>query len=118
MPSGQSRSPFRPAHSGCNAPPFWPPRVRETDGHIPREWLRRTIWAPACAAAGLAFSQPCVTSGTRTRVVAPCRGCDIQVVKESLGHATIAATERYLHALPDADETALDALSTIRTRRA
>jgi site-specific recombinase XerD len=44
-------------------------------------------------------------------------GADIQVVKERLGHATIATTERYLHTLPDADETALDALSAIRNRR-
>ena len=41
-------------------------------------------------------------------------GADIQIVKERLGHAT---TERYLHTLPDADETALDALSAIRGRR-
>jgi site-specific recombinase XerD len=43
-------------------------------------------------------------------------GADIQIVKERLGHATIATTERYLHTLPDADETALDALSAIRNR--
>jgi site-specific recombinase XerD len=43
-------------------------------------------------------------------------GADIQIVKERLGHATIATTERYLHTLPDADETALDALNAIRNR--
>jgi site-specific recombinase XerD len=43
-------------------------------------------------------------------------GADIQIVKERLGHATIATTERYLHTLPDADETALNALSAIRNR--
>jgi integrase len=37
-------------------------------------------------------------------------------VKERLGHASIATTERYLHTLPDADETALNALSSIRNR--
>jgi integrase len=41
-------------------------------------------------------------------------GADLQVVKERLGHASIATTERYLHSLPTADETALDALSRIR----
>lgn len=43
-------------------------------------------------------------------------GADIQIVKERLGHATIATTERYLHTLPDADETALKALDAIRNR--
>jgi hypothetical protein len=45
-------------------------------------------------------------------------GADLQVVKERLGHASIATTERYLHTLPGADETALAALSKIRGRAA
>jgi hypothetical protein len=43
-------------------------------------------------------------------------GADLQVVKERLGHGSIATTEKYLHALPEADETALAALSRIRGR--
>jgi integrase len=43
-------------------------------------------------------------------------GADLQVVKERLGHADIATTARYLHTLPEADETALDALASIRNR--
>jgi len=35
------------------------------------------------------------------------------VVKERLGHRTIATTEKYLHTLPDADETALAALDRV-----
>lgn len=45
-------------------------------------------------------------------------GADLQVVKERLGHASIATTERYLHTLPDADDTALDALARVRGRTA
>ena len=41
-------------------------------------------------------------------------GADLQVVKERLGHASIVTTEKYLHSLPTADETALDALARIR----
>jgi site-specific recombinase XerD len=42
-------------------------------------------------------------------------GADLQVVKDRLGHASIATTEKYLHSLPTADETALDALTKIRS---
>jgi integrase len=38
----------------------------------------------------------------------------LQVVKERLGHGSITTTEKYLHTLPDADDTALDALANIR----
>jgi site-specific recombinase XerD len=38
-------------------------------------------------------------------------GADLQVVKQRLGHGSLRTTEKYLHTLPDADETALDALS-------
>jgi site-specific recombinase XerD len=42
---------------------------------------------------------------------------DLHVVKERLGHASIATTERYLHTLPTADETALSALDRARRPR-
>ncbi|MGY0231985.1 tyrosine-type recombinase/integrase [Longispora urticae] len=45
-------------------------------------------------------------------------GADLQVVKERLGHGSIRTTEGYLHTLPDADDTALDAFSKIRRRAA
>jgi hypothetical protein len=37
-------------------------------------------------------------------------------VKERLGHASIMTIQRYLHTLPDADETAVEAFSRIRNR--
>jgi site-specific recombinase XerD len=43
-------------------------------------------------------------------------GADLQVVRQRLGHRSLRTTERYLHTLPDADETALDALAKIRNR--
>jgi hypothetical protein len=44
-------------------------------------------------------------------------GADIQVVKARLGHGSIITTQGYLHTLPNADETALKALDTIRGTR-
>jgi integrase len=89
------------------------PRARETDGHIPADWFRRQVWYPARDAAGLA--------GLRVHDLRHAHaswllagGADLQVVKERMGHASIVTTERYLHSLPTADETALDALSRIR----
>ncbi|WP_245920272.1 tyrosine-type recombinase/integrase [Actinomadura mexicana] len=44
-------------------------------------------------------------------------GADLQVVKKCLGHGSISTTERYLHTLDDADDTALAAFDKIRSRR-
>lgn len=94
------------------------PRVRQTDndGHISNDWFRRQVWYPAVAAAGL-------KNGVRIHDLRHAHaswlvagGADLQVVKERLGHASIATTARYLHTLDTADETALTALSTIRNR--
>ncbi|WP_261563213.1 tyrosine-type recombinase/integrase [Frankia tisae] len=92
-------------------------RRRDTDGHIPGDWFRKQVWHPAVAAAGI---------GRRVRVHdlrhahaswLLAGGADLQVVKERLGHGSIATTQRYLHTLPTADETALDALARTRGRR-
>lgn len=92
------------------------PKSRDTDGHIPADWFRHQVWYPARQAAGL--------SDVRVHDLRHAHaswllagGADLQVVKERLGHASIATTEKYLHSLPTADETALDALTKIRTPR-
>jgi integrase len=89
------------------------PRTRDTDGHIPADWFRHQVWLPARRAAGL--------SNVRVHDLRHAHaswllagGADLQVVKERLGHSSIATTEKYLHSLPTADDTALDALTRIR----
>lgn len=74
------------------------PRVRDTDGHIPADWFRHQIWTPAREAAGL--------PGVRIHDLRHAHaswllagGADLQVVKDRLGHASIATTEKYLHKL-------------------
>ena len=94
------------------------PRLCDTDGHIPRAWFRRNVWLPALAAAhiGLKVRVHDLRHAHASWLLAG--GADLQVVKERLGHGSIRTTERYLHTLPDSDETALDALTKIRGRSA
>ena len=95
------------------------PRQLDTDGHLPRDWFTRKVWRPAIAAAGLELPLRIHDLRHAHASWLLAGGADLQVVKERLGHASIATTERYLHTLPDADDTALDALDRVRasTRR-
>lgn len=93
-------------------------RTRDTDGHIPRDWFRRQIWQPAVKRAGLDIHVRMHDMRHAHASWLLAGGADLQVVKERLGHASIATTEKYLHTLPGADETALAALSRIRGRAA
>jgi integrase len=93
------------------------PRALATDGHIPRSWFRTTIWKPALQAAGLAGVN--VRANDMRHAHASwllAGGADLQVVRDRLGHGSISTTEKYLHTLPTADETALNALAKIRDR--
>ena len=90
------------------------PRARDTDGHIPADWFRHQVWNPARKAAGLGKVRiHDMRHAHASWLLAG--GADLQVVKERLGHASISTTEKYLHSLPTADETALDALTRIRS---
>jgi integrase len=91
------------------------PRVRDTDGHIPRDWFRNQVWRPALAAAGVTAVRPHDLRHAHASWLLA-GGADLQAVKERLGHASIATTEKYLHTLPDADDSTLDAFTRIRDR--
>ena len=91
-----------------------PGRAWDTDGHIPGDWFRKTIWHPAVQAAGLTV--PVVPRDLRHARASwlLAGGADLQTVRERLGHGSIRTTEQYLHTLPDHDDTALKALARIR----
>jgi integrase len=94
------------------------PRTWTTDGHIPRRWFRDTIVKPALTRAGIEVDIKMQSLRHAHASWLLAGGADLQVVKERLGHGSIATTERYLHTLPDADDTAVNALSNMRNRNA
>jgi len=92
------------------------PRVVSTDGHIPRDWFRLTVWKPALKKSGITFNvRPHDLRHAHASWLLA-GGADLQMVKERLGHGSITTTEKYLHTLPDSDDTALDAFARIRNR--
>ncbi len=90
------------------------PRTLDTDGHIPNDWFSRHIWHPAVKVAGVAIHVRIHDLRHAHASWLLAGGANLQVVKERLGHGSIATTEGYLHTLPNADETAITALSNIR----
>ncbi|MBA3741985.1 site-specific integrase [Sporichthya sp.] len=92
------------------------PHQVNTDGHIPNSWFRAHVWNPAVQTAEIGFT---VTPHGLRHAHASwllAGGADLQVVKERLGHGSIATTGKYLHALPGADAAALEALEAFRSR--
>jgi site-specific recombinase XerD len=87
----------------------------DTDGHIARDLFRQRIWDPAVKAAdiGRRVWVRDLRHAHASWLLA--RGADLQTVRQRLGHAGLRATERYLHTLPDADDTVLDAFNRTRT---
>ncbi len=92
------------------------PRLPDTDGHLPRDWFTRAVWQRAVKAGGLGLPVRIHDLRHAHASWLLAGGADLQIVKERLGHASIATTERYLHTLPDADNTALEALDRVRSR--
>ena len=92
-------------------------RPVDTDGHVPSDWFRQTIWFTAIERSGIGLH---ITPHGMRHAHASwllAGGADIQVVKTRLGHGSIITTQGYLHTLPNADEVALKALDTIRGTR-
>jgi integrase len=89
----------------------------DSDGHIPRDWFRTRVWKVACASSKLSVKVAVRDLRHAHASWLLAGGADLQVVKERLGHARISTTEKYLHTLPNSDESAVDAFNSIRYRR-
>jgi len=102
--------------SGKDQPRRGRVRATDADGHISRDWFRKQVWKPAVKAASLDFNPTMRDLRHAHASWLLAGGADLQVVKERLGHASIATTGGYLHTLPDADDTAVNAMAKIRGR--
>ena len=85
---------------------------------ISRNTFRTRIWRPAVAASGVDFNVRVHDLRHAHASWLLAGGSDIKSVMDRMGHAQITTTQKYLHALPDADAKNLDALSRIRESHA
>ena len=84
---------------------------------ISRNSFRTHVWLPAVAASGVDFAVRVHDLRHAHASWLLAGGSDLKSVMDRMGHAQIQTTQKYLHALPDADQKNLDALERV-TRRA
>ena len=80
---------------------------------ISRNTFRSRVWTPAVKAAGLGFHVRIHDLRHAHASWLLAGGADLKSVMDRMGHAQIQTTQKYLHALPDADQKNLDAFSRI-----
>ena len=82
---------------------------------ISRNTFRTRVWLPAVAASSVDFDVRVHDLRHAHASWLLAGGSDLKSVMDRMGHAQITTTQKYLHALPDADAKNLTALG--RTRR-
>lgn len=80
---------------------------------ISRNTFRTRVWLPAVKASGVDFKVRMHDLRHAHASWLLAGGSDLKSVMDRMGHAQIQTTQKYLHALPDADQKNLDALSRI-----
>ena len=83
---------------------------------ISRNTFRTRVWLPAVRASGVDFDVRVHDLRHAHASWLLAGGSDLKSVMDRMGHAQITTTQKYLHALPDADQKNLDALNRIRGR--
>jgi len=91
---------------------------RETAGGQPlsRATFNTRHWRPAVQRSGINFNVRMHDLRHAHASWLLAGGADLKSVMQRMGHAQIQTTQKYLHTLNDADQRALAAFHTIRTR--
>ena len=77
---------------------------------LSRNTFRTRVWLPAVQASGVGFAVRMHDLRHAHASWLLAGGSDLKSVMERMGHAQIQTTQKYLHALPEADQRNLDAL--------
>jgi integrase len=80
---------------------------------ISRNTFRTRIWTPAITASGIGYNVRIHDLRHAHASWLLAGGADLKSVMERMGHTQIQTTQKYLHALPDADQRNLDAFTRI-----
>ena len=81
---------------------------------ISRNTFRTRVWLPAIKASRIDFDVRVHDLRHAHASWLLAGGSDLKSVMDRMGHAQITTTQKYLHALPDADQKNLNALNRIR----
>ncbi|MGH3366676.1 MAG: tyrosine-type recombinase/integrase [Nocardioidaceae bacterium] len=84
---------------------------------ISRNSFRTHVWLPAVKVSGIDYPVRIHDLRHAHASWLLAGGSDLKSVMDRLGHAQIQTTQKYLHALPDADQRNLEALNRITHRR-
>ncbi len=93
---------------------LFPSTPRNRQQPTSRNTFRTKVWRPAVLAAGLPTTVRMHDLRHAHASWLLAGGADLKTVMDRLGHTQIATTQRYLHALASADDTALEAFRRTR----
>jgi integrase len=82
-----------------------------------RNTFRTRVWLPALERADLGFHVRMHDLRHAHASWLLAGGADLTTVMDRMGHSQIQTTQKYLHSLPDADDTAIAAFQRTRRRR-
>ena len=93
------------------------PSVEKPGGSpISRNTFRTRVWLPALGRAALGFHVRMHDLRHAHASWLLAGGADLKTVMDRMGHSQIQTTQKYLHSLPDADDSALAAFQRTRQR--